>query len=280
MASYTLDGIALDDPSGRFWLDNQTGVRVLPARRSANAVLPGRDGALTALTPTFEPGAVLLSIVVRGATYEAFYKNLEFLYGVLAQRGRLLVLAHDIGTETRYLDVQIVSSSEPETLNPRAARVRVIASAPTPFWRNGTTVDSSLPLTASTVTGTLTAHADTTATIPDAQFRIKGAISGATITDPKSGDFITYGAALTATEYVIFDATDWTARKVISNTWNRFSAGSSDVTVNATSSRGSGPMLALNPEFSTGAGRLQLSVVATSPASSPTVEVRAKRSFL
>lgn len=280
MGTYILDGIPLDDATGRFWLDNQTGVRILPARRAASTTLPGRDGLTTQLNPNFEGGSVLLSIVVRGTTHKTFMDNLELLYGVLGQRGRLLPLEHDIDGTSRYIDVQIISSAEPEMLSHRAARVKVIASAPRPFWRSGLEYDSLLNITASTVTGTLTTHDGTTATIDDAIIRVKGGLSGATLTDPTTGDFIKINAALSATEYAIITVSDWTVRKVISNTWNRFSAGSVDWAANVESSRGSGPMLTLSPDFATGAARLRLSVIGTGTLTSPTVEVRAKRSYL
>lgn len=281
MGKYRLDGITLDEGNGQFYVDNTTGVRVLPARRTNGLSLPGRDGMTPSSMPGFEPGMLALSIIVKGSTHQVFMANLEYLYGILGQR-KLLELAHlhDSGGEPRYLDVEVMSSAEPEMLNHRTARVRVILSAPYTFWRDAATVDSTLALTASPVTGVLTAHAGTTATVPDSVIRVKGAISAAALTDVLTGDTLTITAALTATEYLIIDTTKWVTRKVTSDTWNGYGAGSSDVSSVVESSRGSGNMLPLHPDFSGGAGRLRLTVSATNPASSPTVAVRARRSFL
>lgn len=281
MGTYKLDGVNLTDAAGRFWLDMKTGVRVFPGVRRSGMVLPGRDGVESGLSPTFEPSQVALSLIVTGASNTAFMANLEFLYGLLGQRNRLLPLEHEVDAAAadRHADVQIKTVSEPEVINTRTARITVVMECPGVFWRAQTSVDSSVTMTASTVTAALTNHAGTTGTITDAIIRVKGAISGATITDPVSGHSITLTGALTATEYVIITCDDWSVRKVISDTWNRFSAGSSDYTA-FTTTRGQGPMLTLSPDFSTGAARVQITTVATSPTSSPTVEVRAKRSFI
>jgi hypothetical protein len=275
--TYTLDGVPLIDASGRFWLDNTTGVRILPARRNAALTLPGRDGVVADLNPTFEPGGVSLSVVVTGATYSLFNANLEFLYGLLGQRGRLLPLMHVLPVGgNRYIDIQVVSASEPETLGPRTARIKVLATAPDPFWRDSGILDSTLPLTATATTGILTGHAGATGTIDDALIRVQGGLSAATLTDPVTGDFIKVTAALTATEYIIIDTVNWTAKKVTTDTWT----GGTDVSASVDSSRGYGPMLMLNPDFSTGAGRVRLTVSCTNPVTAPAVIVRAKRSFL
>jgi hypothetical protein len=76
---------------------------------------------------------------------------------------------------------------------------------------------------------------------------------------------------------VVIDTANWIARKQTSNTWS--TTGGTNWINNVTSNRGSGPMMTLNPDFSTGAGRVRLTVVGTGTASA-LLTVRAKRSFL
>lgn len=276
--SYTLDGIALTDPSGRWWTDVKTGVRAIPAARIGAYTAPGMDGERVNLNSTLEQGKFMLSFVVNGADHAVLMANYELLAGILAQRNRLLPLVHAYGDgKTRTALVQLTGASEPEMINHRTLRFQAIVSIPSGVWREAAlAADFSAPLTASTVTQTVTPLAGTTVPIGDALIRLKGAFSTATVTDPVSGESITYTAALTATEYVIIDCANWTARKVTSNTWT----GGTNVDALFLSTRGSGPALYLNPEYSTGAARVQITVASTNPATSPTCEVRAKRSFI
>lgn len=146
------------------------------------------------------------------------------------------------------------------------------------FWRDLAAVDATANITASTATTTLGPLAGTTGAINDALLRFKGGFSTATVTDPVSGDQITVNAALAGTEYLVVDTANWTARKHTTDSWST-TAGVNAVT-SVVSNRGSGPMLALNPDFTTGAGRVRAQVKGVNVTGSPTVEVRAKRSFL
>jgi hypothetical protein len=276
--SYTLDGIPMQDAGGRWWLDVNTGVRAMPAARIGAYSAPGQDGERTNLNSTLEQGKLGLSFVVKGADHAAMMANYELLTGILSQRGRLLPLVHDYGNgQTRVAMIQLSATSDPDMINASTLRFKVIASIPDGVWRDAAlAADFSAPLTTTTTTQTVTPLAGTTGPIDDALIRIKGAISTATVTDPVTGDQISFNAALLATEYVIIDCANWTARKVTSNTWT----GGTNVDSSFSSTRGSGPALALYPEYSTGAARVQIKVVSTNPATSPTCEVRAKRSFI
>lgn len=277
MGTYSLDGLPLDDVAGRWFLEKGTGVRVVPARAASGAQLPGRDGSLPSLGSMFEPGKVSLSLYVGGADHSEMMLAWEVLAGVISQRHRLLPLVHDYGGGVqRVAMVEVLASSEPSLITGKDALVKVVCSVPGVFWRGPASADSSVPVAAGQVTHVLPGLAGSNAPISDALLRVKGSLAGAVLTDPVSGDRLTITAALAAGEYLVIDCAAWTARKVTSDTWT----GGTDLLGSVSSNRGVGPMFTLNPDFTTGVGRVRLSVKGTNPASSPTVTVRAKSSFL
>ncbi len=279
MSVYTLDGVALDDPAGRWYLNAKTGLRIVPGRASRGLSLPGRDGTTPSLGSSFTAGAVPIRLTVRRPTHGDVMGALEFLHGLLSQRHRLLPLVHDYGNgQTRTAMVEVLGVSDHEMLMPKFVRLDVVCEVPGVFWRDPATADAVVPVTASSATTTLTALAGTTGGINDALIQIKGALSSVTITDPVSGDRVTYNAALTATQYAVIDTANWVGRRHTSASWSTTTG--TNVITSVVSNRGAGPILTLNPDFTTGAGRLRITVAGTNPATSPTVTVRAKRSFL
>ncbi len=275
METLSLDGLPLRDPQGRWFWDRETGLRIRPSFLTGAATLPGRDGTLASKS-TFTAGAMLLSLIACGDTPAEMDENTSLLLGLLSQRHKLMPLVHDFGGRIREAKAEVNGSVEPRRMDARTAQLLIPLSFPSVFWRDLATVDAPALVTGTTASTTLTALAGTTGTINDALIRFKGGFTTATITDPVSGDSITINQALTSTEYLIVDCATWTARKVTTDTW----VGGTNVITNVVSNRGSGPMLTLNPDFTTGAGRVRLTVKGNSPTTSPTVTVRARRSFL
>lgn len=279
MGTYSLDGLALDDPAGRWRLERSTGIRIIPGRVNAEAELPGRDGVVPVFGSGYEAGAVGLSLVITGADHGAMMGVFEFLAGVLAQRSRLLPLVHDYGNgQTRTAMVQVVGSSAPELVAHRDALLEVVFSVPGVFWRDAATVDSSVSLPASSGTSVLTGLAGSTGPVSDALVQVAGGFSSATLTGPVTGDKIVINRAVAAGQYVVIDCANWRARLHSSNSWS--TTGGTDILSDVTSSRGMGPMLSLAPDFTTGAGRVRLTTVGTGLSGTPGVVVRAARSFI
>jgi hypothetical protein len=275
---YTLDGLPLNDPTGRWYLHDTTGLRILPARMASGASIPGMDGVMPSLRSTFEPGALSVVISVRRPTHDQMMGGLELLFGVLGQRHRLLPLRHDYGNgQIREAMVEVLSDVTPDRLTQELSRLPVMFRVPSAFWRDTATVDAGAGINLTSATTTLAQLAGSTGPIPDALIQVRGAFTQATLTDPVSGDSITISGGGTGTEYVVIDTANWTARKQTSNTWS--TTGGTNWINNVVSNRGSGPMMSLNPDFSTGAGRVQLTTIGTGTASAQAT-VRAKRSFL
>lgn len=274
---YTLDGLPLNDPQGRWTLEKGTGLRIIPARTSSGAALPGRDGVLPSLGSTFEPGAVGIRVAVLGDDYGSMLSTTEFLSGVIGQRHKLLSLVHDYGNgQKREALVEVTASTTPELVAFRNAIIDIQCSVPGSFWRDEATTDSSASITAGTTATTLTGLTGTTAPIGDALIRVKGGFSSAYVEDVVTGDRVTINTAIPASEYVVIDAAAWTARRVTSDTWS----GGSNIITSVVSNRGSGPMIRFEPDFATGAGRIRVRAVGTGLTGSPQVIMRVKRSFL
>ncbi|WP_146008919.1 hypothetical protein [Zhihengliuella halotolerans] len=199
---------------------------------------------------------------------------------MLARRHELLSLVHDYGNgQQREAMVEILSSTQPEIIARENAIVAVQCSVPGVFWRDLAASDSTVPVTASTSTEVLSGLAESTAPVVDSLIRFRGEFSQATITDVVSGDSITVYRNVSSTEYLVVDVAAWAARLHATDSWSTTTG--TDVINSVESNRGRGPMLSLNPDFETGAGRVRVQVEGIiNAATAPTVEVRAKRSFI
>lgn len=131
---YSLDGLPLDDPQGRWYLHDRTGLRIMPARTVTGASLPGRDGVLASLGSAFTPGFLPLTVSVNRSTHAELMESVEFLNGVFGQRHKLMSLVHDYGDgQKREAMVEIVSQVEPEKLTLELVRLDVQCRAPSVF---------------------------------------------------------------------------------------------------------------------------------------------------
>lgn len=281
-SAYTLDGVNLVHPQLKYFPERKSGVRVIPAKSSPNIEYPSYDGEAYLPGATYDPGAVGIKMYVKGTTHEEFMTNFEFINGLFMQRHKLLTLRHDYneaGTNARFAEVQFLSGSEPEWVGPgaNAALIDYVATIPGVFWRSQNTIDNVTPaITTAVVERELSALSGGNAPIYDSLIRVKGAFSSLTIVESATGHTITVNTSLTATEYIIIDTANWTARKVTTDTWT----GGTVVDHLVTSSRGQGSMISLEPMISGGALKYFLKLSATAPSGSPNLTVRARKSYL
>lgn len=280
--SYTLDGVALTNVSAGYFPEKSTGIRTVPAKRSSSISYPGVDGEAFLTGAPYVPGGVAVTMYVEGTDHQAFMQNFEFLNGLFLQRHKLLTLRHDYdsaGTVYREALVKCVSSTAPKMLDMKSGLIDYALEIPGSFWRAGSDSTSASPvLTTSTQTYTVTALTGGNAPVADSLIRVKGAISGATITDVATGSQITITAPLLSTEYLVIDPANWVARKQSSNTWSL--TGGTDFANNVVSNEGYGSQFVMEPFISGGALVYQVTLISSSPASSPVVEFRAKKAFL
>lgn len=276
---YTLDGVALFDPAGRWFPERSTGIRVYPARRSTNLMYPGVDGEVFNPGARFESGSVSINLYIEGSTHEEMMENIEFINGVIGQRHKALDLIHHYSTsQDRHAKVEFMESYEPKLYSPLKALLQLRASVLNTFWRS--------PVASDTTSGAIGTGLGVTdlinlsggnAPVSDALIRVKGAFSELVLVDPVSGSTLQIKTPLTATQYIIIDTANWTARKVTTNTWE----GGTVVDSLVVSNRGYGSMFEIAPSrYNSTSLNYQLQAKATNPSSSPVATVRAKKSYL
>lgn len=279
--SYTLDGVELTDLSAGYFTERSTGIRTIPAKRMANIAYPALDGESFIPGATFSPGGVVVNMYVEGTDHQEFMERVEFLNGLFLQRHKLLELRHDYDVDnsvSRHAYVQVKSSTEVKVLpGMKSGTIEYLLEVPGAFWRSRLASDyTSTAVAAIPAVFTLTNLTGGNAPVGDALIRVKGGFSTMTLKDVTTGNQLVINTPLTATEYIIIDTKNWTARKVTTDTWD----GGTVVDSSVISNRGMGPMMNLEPSIVSGALAYSIVASATNPASAPSFSVRAKKSYL
>lgn len=279
--TYTLDGIPLTDPDGRWFLEKSSGLRTIPAKRMANISYPGRDGESFIPGAPYLPGGVAISMYVEGTDHEEFMYHVEYLNALFLQRHKLLELRHDYdldGYVSRHAFCKFNSNTNIETLGlgVKAGIIKYFAEIPGVFWRSAQTLDYTTPVTATPTTTVVTSLTEGNAPIADSLIRFKGGFSSLEVEDFTTGSKLTCNTALTSSEYIIVDTQNWTARKVTTDTW----VGGTNVDMSVVSNRGFGSMFTLETSLFGDSFPYRITTKCTNPSGTPQVTIRAKKAWL
>lgn len=281
---YWLDGVNLNDPQGRWFPDRETGVRIAPARRKGGIEYPKVDGVQFIKNQPFDPSIIKVSLDIWGQEHEDFMLNLEFMYGLMNQRHKLMEFIHryDLANtaKDRVAQVECLAIDEPSLYSRKNARIEAIFQVPSVFWRSKAEVTTTaIPITAAPLTSTLTALDGGSGAIDDSLIQIKGAFSGATIVDTNSGLSFRVTGALTTAQYLVIDPKNWKARLHSTNSWSLTTGTVWDTKV--VPLHGYGSMFTLHPgvDVATTSMRYRVTVSGTNVAGSPTVTFRAKNAY-
>lgn len=187
--TFTVDGVPLDDPAGRWALSARSRRRSLPAVRATRVSTPGRSGSFFTPNDTFEDSqfGLVLKVTdrdaqgVRGGAVQA-EKNVELLTGLLTGTGRLMRVEHRIGpNDVRVAMCRVAAGSEPEPLDPllETYLLRFVVEVPGVFWSDGRgaqLVEGAAP----TASGTLALPVleGGSAPVTDAMVRFAGPFNG------------------------------------------------------------------------------------------------------
>ena len=275
---YTLDGIPLNDPLGRWTLAEGSQIRSVPARRNTEHVIPGVDGSITNLTPTYEPGAISFGIhILKGGSHDEAMEVLDFWNGVLGQRNRLIPLDHTYNGSTKRADIQIVASTETSQTFMRALTIEVIATIPGVFWRD---ISPSVSRFEPNGVSRLDNFSGGTGPINDPIIKFVGPFTSARLTtsaDPNN--ILIINLAASETQEIVVDTKGWKARLRDKSSSFVVSAG---VRVGAVSSHGTGTMFRLDPTFNYTSLGKEYTVTASMPGSTSATygEIYATRSYL
>lgn len=275
---YTLDGIPLHDPQGRWTLAEGAQIRSVPARRNDEHVIPGLDGVVSNLSPTFEPGALSFGIhILKGNTHDEAMRILDFWNGVIAQRHRLLPLDHTYDGSTKRAEIQIVASSETSNTFMRAITINIVATIPGAFWRDVSPSVSRFDVNA---TNRLEGVSGGTGPIDDAIIKVYGPFTSVKFYTPiNPSEYVTFNTAAYSTQEIILSTGNWSGR--IRNITSGFAMGN-EPRPSFTSTKGFGTMFSIDPVFShvSLSKEYMLKVEAVGATSATYGEILARRSYL
>lgn len=108
----TIDGVDLNDPSGRWELDSETSLRQMGEISSTLVNLPGRDGATRVGPLTVGAATRQIVVCVRGDDYGQMMRNRAILDALFTRRTGLLVMRETLpGGPTLEASCELVSMS-------------------------------------------------------------------------------------------------------------------------------------------------------------------------
>ena len=285
--TYTLDGIPLTDPDGRWFLESTSGLRLIPAKRSPNISYPGVDGDAFISGSSFLPGGVVITMYVEGVDHEDFMTNVEYINALFLQRHKLLELRHDYdvdGAVSRHAFVKFNSGSEIKMVGTgvRAGTLNFMAEIPGAFWRSAIATQSGIEAyntqLAPSIVRSLTGG---NAPVDDALIRFKGGFSRIELEDITTGSKLIVNTPLTDREFIVVDTKNWTARKFSSDeTVNIPWEGGTNVDMSVVSNRGYGSMFIMEPSLWGTDFMYRVTGYTSNPVGSPRIDILAKKSYL
>lgn len=295
---YTIDGVSLNDPKGRWFTERTAKRRGVPARRSRRVVIPGRNGNIFIPDDDYEDGTVAIVLIVQefdengipgGAAQAAI--NLETVLEIVGQNQRMVNVVENLGTYSRKTQAEISTSIDGSHIGSglKAYRVPILLSVPGSFWKDGAATPN---FTAPVVNGSNTVVVDTlegsTAPIREGVIRLTGPIDSqmavraitrdSNLSTVAVADAV-FNSGLAAGQYLYIDLKTFTARRSTSAT--AWTTGGTDVTEFLDYEK-SGPLQLLPTRFATGSTKreVRITVVAAGTSSTSEIEIRAERTYL
>lgn len=190
--TFKIDGISLDDPARRWYLEASTKGRTLPAKNSRAFSIPRQHGATWLPGDTFGPGTIGISLIVTdrsptGVIRDASQtqRNIDDLAELFLQANALLIVEQLFEGEARIAEAEVTAATEPQALNQKLTRYRLsfVLSVPGSFW-----MEPSPQVWDSPPNGTFNKTSVTTlqgSTAPAGQpiFRFSGPFAAASVTE-------------------------------------------------------------------------------------------------
>ena len=281
-ATYLIDGVPLDDPAGRWTLNDATRLPAAAVPRVSRLDLPYRDGVIAARQGWAE-GHVRLALDLaaddgphkRAGNYDLSpLDGYRSMLSALIAGGRKLTWRPRLGAPSRT--TEIIEADIAEMNRVTDWGVLIASLTVQPFW-----AEDSAPVTAAVQpvgTGVVFAEfAGSTARLADAIVRVTGPISALAITDQVTKTGITYAPALPAGSRLYYDTASGRAWTSTSTTMWTPGASKADVDWPM-----HGPLQVWpapqGPDLAQMAPRLAFSGANTSSATGLTI--RARRHFL
>ncbi len=295
---YIIDGVSLNDPKNRWFIERTVKRRGVPAKRSRNIQIPGRSGSIWVANSDYEDGTVAISLIVQeydetgaagGATQAAI--NLENILEIVGQNQKLVSVTEVLGTYSRKTMAEVSTSIDASHIGAglKAYRVPIVMSVPGSFWKDGAVTPSfTAPVTNGTTDITVGTLTGSTAPIRDGVIRLTGPISSEVAIRALTRDSnmstvavadVVFNSALAAGQYLYIDLKTFTARRSTSAT--AWSSGGTDVTEFLDYAT-RGPLQLIPTRFTTGSTNreVRIRVVAAGTSAASAIEIRAERTYL
>lgn len=211
-SGWSVDGVALDDLQGRWFVEWSTAVPAPGAQRVAQLELSRRNGVVSK-RQSWGLGSVKLSIAARAQKGTPVAGSTQILVGVLA---RAQTVTRKAGARTITADVVTSVVSEPRRISAEGAWIVECTFMVSPFWWQGNAVTSA----SKTIPGEVlfTEWAGTTGDIVDGILRVRGPLTKVNIT-AVDGTGVSFEHALTSSQYAYVDPVNMRAWRGGASQW-------------------------------------------------------------
>jgi hypothetical protein len=263
MGVYSVNGIALDNPSKGWSLLSASKLRTEAAWAVSSVPILGRDGVVAGIAPDAGPSSLVVVV-------DTPVSELPALHVLFSEGG---ALTYD-GYSGRSLAFETLSMSVTEAADDNSyVQATYVLRAPGTWWR-----DAADSTSGSTTLGSNTPHtvvSGLSAPVPDALVKVKGAVTGLQVTDTGSGSWFTYSQALTASEWLRFESDTGRAWKTTTDVWT----GGTEVTgdIDFGGPRG---VFEIWPSWSDPSTRIGQIYVSTATRSTASVQTRARGAYV
>jgi hypothetical protein len=278
MGTYSLDGVALDDPAGRWMLSSDTKLSGLPAPGLSAVKIPGVHGTVPIPPSVRDAGGRTIGLLVTDnnaagqptGDHQQLDANKARLLAMASPIGRLPVLRHYPvagGPVYREAPVRLLASVDPDMADPYTATLVLPFEIPGVYLRESVEIEAASGSVAAW-TVTPAALAGTTGTITNPVFLCAGALTAVTIADAETGRSITWTGNQTAGQWLRIDPAAMAAYRTTAEVW----AGGTDVSGGLSTGPGG---FDLNPDAD-----LNIGWTLTRTGGSGVNKARARRAFL
>ncbi|MCY4726693.1 hypothetical protein NYO98_10425 [Nocardioides sp. STR2] len=271
MGTYVLDGVALDDPAGRWAVSDKTLLGPLPAPALSAVTIPGVHGSAPVPPTVRGPGSHTVGLIVtdndaagKPGGHQQMRANVAALWAIAAPLGRLPDLRYYAAPDAptwRAAAVRLLAAVEPEMHDPYTAEVVLPFDLPGVFWRE------SNEQTIAVGQGGIVAELDgTTGSITDPVLRFPGPVTDVRATDTATGKTLRWSGNVPAGSFLRIEPATYTARVTTTSAWT----GGADVSGGLSVGPGG---FDLNPNAQQ---RVALTITGAPGAN----QIRARRAFL
>lgn len=203
MTTFNLDNFELDDPQGRWRIENATALPAMPTPENVLVTAPFVDGAagVAGAIPA-QPFALSLFISNdRQISHDTVIQRASFLAGKFGQAKNLVMVTAN--NDPLYAEILKVTASEPKMRRDRLGAIVVANFDLQPYWHT----ENPIIDTATTSGGPIlySPFAGMTAPPQDLIVKLSGPFQSVKITDPHTGQYFVISHELRTGQWLYLD---------------------------------------------------------------------------